>query len=38
MSVQYWPDRVHVVGEMPLTATGKIQKYVLQDQLRAMPQ
>ena len=38
ISAQYWPDRVHVVGEMPLTATGKIQKYVLQDQLRAMPQ
>jgi len=38
MSAQYWPDRVHVVGEMPLTATGKIQKYVLQDQLRAIPQ
>jgi cyclohexanecarboxylate-CoA ligase len=35
MSAQYWPDRVHLVGEMPLTATGKIQKYVLQDQLRA---
>lgn len=38
MSAQYWPDRVHVVDEMPLTATGKIQKYVLQDQLRALPQ
>lgn len=38
MSAQYWPDRVHIVGEMPLTATGKIQKYVLQDQLRARPQ
>ena len=37
MSTQYWPDRVHVVSEMPLTATGKIQKYVLQDQLRALP-
>ncbi|HET9627351.1 MAG TPA: AMP-binding protein [Kofleriaceae bacterium] len=35
MSAQYWPDRLHVVGAMPLTANGKIQKYVLQDQLRA---
>jgi cyclohexanecarboxylate-CoA ligase len=36
VSAQYWPDRLHVVPEMPLTATGKIQKYVLQDQLRAL--
>lgn len=35
MSAQYWPDRVHHLGEMPLTASGKIQKYVLQELLRA---
>jgi cyclohexanecarboxylate-CoA ligase len=34
MSAQYWPDRLHLVAEMPLTASGKIQKYVLADQLR----
>jgi cyclohexanecarboxylate-CoA ligase len=34
MSPQYWPDRLHVIGEMPLTSSGKIQKFVLQDQLR----
>jgi len=34
MSSQYWPDRLHLVAEMPLTSTGKIQKFVLQDQLR----
>jgi cyclohexanecarboxylate-CoA ligase len=34
VSAQYWPDRLHLVQEMPLTATGKIQKYVLQEQLR----
>jgi len=36
VSAQYWPDRLHLVQEMPLTASGKIQKYVLQDQLREL--
>jgi len=35
MSAQYWPDRLHLVPEMPLTSSGKIQKHVLQDQLRS---
>jgi cyclohexanecarboxylate-CoA ligase len=34
MSAQYWPDRLHLVRDMPLTSSGKIQKFVLQDQLR----
>jgi acyl-coenzyme A synthetase/AMP-(fatty) acid ligase len=34
MSQQYWPDRLHLLPEMPLTSSGKIQKYVLQEQLR----
>jgi cyclohexanecarboxylate-CoA ligase len=34
MSPQYWPDRLHLVTEMPLTSSGKIQKYVLQEKLR----
>ena len=36
VSAQYWPDHLHLVAEMPLTATGKIQKYVLQDRLREL--
>jgi cyclohexanecarboxylate-CoA ligase len=35
MSVHNWPDRLHLVREMPLTANGKIQKYALADLLRA---
>ena len=35
MSAQYWPDRLHLVREMPLTSNGKIQKYVLAELLRA---
>jgi non-ribosomal peptide synthetase component E (peptide arylation enzyme) len=34
MSAHHWPDRLHLVREMPLTANGKIQKYVLADLLR----
>ncbi|MBV8196423.1 MAG: AMP-binding protein, partial [Candidatus Dormibacteraeota bacterium] len=37
MSAAYWPDRIHLVSEMPLTSSGKIQKFVLQEQLRARP-
>jgi len=36
MSAQYWPDRLQVVSEMPLTSSGKIQKFVLQEQLARM--
>jgi cyclohexanecarboxylate-CoA ligase len=38
MSAQYWPDRLHLISEMPVTASGKIQKYVLQDRLRTAQQ
>jgi len=37
MAAQYWPDRLQLVNEMPLTSSGKVQKYVLQDQLRGQP-
>jgi cyclohexanecarboxylate-CoA ligase len=37
MSAQYWPDRLHLIDEMPLTSSGKIQKFVLQDQLARAP-
>ncbi len=29
MAKQYWPERLEVLGEMPRTPSGKIQKYVL---------
>jgi acyl-coenzyme A synthetase/AMP-(fatty) acid ligase len=29
------PERIEFVSEMPLTATGKIQKFVLRDQFAA---
>ena len=35
MAAQYWPDRLELVGEMPVTSTGKIQKFVLAEQLKA---
>jgi cyclohexanecarboxylate-CoA ligase len=28
---QYWPERVEIVNALPLTPTGKVQKYVLRD-------
>ncbi|HEY2223469.1 AMP-binding protein [Actinomycetospora sp.] len=30
---QYWPERVEIVGELPRTPSGKIQKFVLREQL-----
>jgi cyclohexanecarboxylate-CoA ligase len=35
MSPQYWPDRLHLVSEMPLTSSGKVQKFVLQQWVRS---
>ena len=32
---QYWPERVEVIAEMPRTASGKIQKFVLREQAKA---
>lgn len=31
---QKWPDRVEVVGELPRTASGKVQKNILRDRIR----
>ena len=31
MAKQYWPERVEIVGELPMTAAGKIQKYKLKE-------
>jgi len=30
----FWPERLEIVAEMPRTATGKIQKFVLRDRAR----
>jgi cyclohexanecarboxylate-CoA ligase len=35
MAAQYWPDRLELIGEMPTTSSGKIQKFVLQEHLQA---
>jgi acyl-CoA synthetase (AMP-forming)/AMP-acid ligase II len=32
---QKWPEEIHAVDEFPRTASGKIQKFVLRDRLRA---
>jgi len=32
---QKWPEEVRVVEELPRTASGKVQKFVLREQLRA---
>jgi acyl-CoA synthetase len=31
---QKWPEELHLVNELPRTASGKVQKFVLRDQLR----
>jgi cyclohexanecarboxylate-CoA ligase len=33
---QYWPERLELIAEMPRTASGKIQKYVLRDRAKAL--
>ncbi len=35
MAKQYWPERVKVVAALPRTPSGKIQKFVLRDWLKA---
>jgi cyclohexanecarboxylate-CoA ligase len=32
----YWPERLEVVAEMPRTASGKIQKYVLRERAKGL--
>lgn len=31
---QFWPERLECVNELPVTASGKIQKYVLRENIR----
>src|SRR5207248_1164325 len=33
---QKWPEELNVVADFPRTASGKVQKYVLREQLRAV--
>jgi 3-phosphoshikimate 1-carboxyvinyltransferase len=35
MAKQYWPERVEVMAEMPRTASGKIQKFILRERVAA---
>ena len=35
MAKPYWPERISVVDELPKTPSGKVQKFVLRDRLRA---
>jgi cyclohexanecarboxylate-CoA ligase len=34
MARQFWPERLELVAEMPKTPSGKIQKFVLREQVR----
>ena len=33
---QYWPERLEIVGELPRTASGKVQKYVLRERAQGL--
>jgi len=33
---QYWPERLEIVGELPRTPSGKVQKYVLRERAREL--
>lgn len=35
MATQYWPERLHLVPHLPRTPSGKIQKFLLRQQLAA---
>jgi 3-phosphoshikimate 1-carboxyvinyltransferase len=35
-SKHYWPERLEIVDELPRTASGKIQKYVLRERARSL--
>jgi cyclohexanecarboxylate-CoA ligase len=32
----YWPERLELVDALPMTATGKIQKFVLRERAREL--
>ena len=33
MAKQYYPERLEIIGEFPMTPSGKVQKYVLRDMI-----
>ena len=33
---QYWPERLEIVGELPHTPSGKVQKYVLRERAHGL--
>jgi cyclohexanecarboxylate-CoA ligase len=33
---QYWPERLEIIAGMPRTQTGKVQKFVLREQIQAI--
>jgi cyclohexanecarboxylate-CoA ligase len=35
VAVQKFPERLEIIGELPMTATGKVQKHVLRAELRS---
>jgi len=37
-SKHFWPERLEVLAEMPRTATGKIQKFVLREVAKSLPE
>ena len=38
VAVQYWPERLELVDALPRNAIGKLQKFVLREQARALSQ
>jgi cyclohexanecarboxylate-CoA ligase len=34
MAKQFWPERLEIRESLPKTETGKVQKFVLREQLR----
>jgi cyclohexanecarboxylate-CoA ligase len=36
VSKHYWPERLEIIGEMPRTPSGKIQKYVLRERAKTL--
>ena len=36
LSKPYWPERLEIVDELPLTPSGKIQKFVLRDRISGL--
>jgi non-ribosomal peptide synthetase component E (peptide arylation enzyme) len=35
LAKSYWPERLEIIDEMPRTATGKIQKFLLRERAKS---